>query len=444
MLQRNQIATSFHAAPRVAAGRSGWSSRASTAMTTPSPSWSGAPPRSAKAAQPRWSGWSSTRRSIRPAPAPLPADLIDPDRFPVFRTGRGGEYTYHGPGQRVAYVMLDLKRRREDVRAFVAALEAWIIGALASFNVKGERREDRVGVWVARPDKPPLPDGAPAEDKIAAIGIRLRRWVSFHGIALNVEPDLSHFGGIVPCGVTGHGVTSLVDLGLPVTMADADAALREAFVARVRAGRAMWLRSHPEGSRLMRHSFALTLAALPFACARSCARPAALAQQACGRPAARSRQRRRDQGGRACEAADGGRRQSLRRRSRARRAARTAATRPMRWSPCRPCSGWSSRNPPASAAARFLTWYDAKTEIAHHLRRAARRRRRRRRRSCSSGRTASRSTSSTRWSAAARSACPAFRGCSKRCTSATARSRGPALFEPAIELAEAASPSRRG
>ena len=159
-----------------------------------------------------------------------PGDLLDAGRFPVFASGRGGEYTYHGPGQRVAYVMLDLKRRREDVRAFVAALEAWIIGALASFNVKGERREDRVGVWVARPDKPSLPGGTPAEDKIAAIGIRLRRWVSFHGIALNVEPDLSHFGGIVPCGVTGHGVTSLVDLGLPVTMADADAALREAFV----------------------------------------------------------------------------------------------------------------------------------------------------------------------------------------------------------------------
>ena len=160
-----------------------------------------------------------------------PEDLLDPGRFPVFKTGRGGEYTYHGPGQRVAYVMLDLKRRREDVRAFVAALEAWIIGALATFNIKGERREDRVGVWVARPDKPSLPDGTPAEDKIAAIGIRLRRWVSFHGIALNVEPDLLHFGGIVPCGVTGHGVTSLVDLGLPVTMADADEALRAAFVA---------------------------------------------------------------------------------------------------------------------------------------------------------------------------------------------------------------------
>ena len=157
-------------------------------------------------------------------------DLLDAERFPVFKSGRGGEYTYHGPGQRVAYVMLDLKRRREDVRAFVAALEAWIIGALAAFNVRGERREDRVGVWVARPDKAPLPDGTPAEDKIAAIGIRLRRWVSFHGIAINVEPQLSHFLGIVPCGVTGHGVTSLVDLGLPVTMADMDAALRASFV----------------------------------------------------------------------------------------------------------------------------------------------------------------------------------------------------------------------
>ena len=156
-------------------------------------------------------------------------DLIDPDRFPVFSAGRGGEYTYHGPGQRVAYVMLDLKRRREDVRAFVAALEQWIIGTLATFNVRGERREDRVGVWVVRPDRPALPDGSPAEDKIAAIGIRLRRWVSFHGIAINVEPELDHFGGIVPCGVQDHGVTSLVDLGLPVGMADLDLALKSAF-----------------------------------------------------------------------------------------------------------------------------------------------------------------------------------------------------------------------
>jgi lipoyl(octanoyl) transferase len=157
-------------------------------------------------------------------------DLLDAARFPVFDAGRGGEYTYHGPGQRVAYVMLDLKRRREDVRAFVAALEEWIIRALAAFNVRGERREDRVGVWVTRPDRPPLPDGSPAEDKIAAIGIRLRRWVSFHGIAINVEPELSHFSGIVPCGVRGHGVTSLGDLGLPVTMSDLDVALKKAFV----------------------------------------------------------------------------------------------------------------------------------------------------------------------------------------------------------------------
>jgi lipoyl(octanoyl) transferase len=128
--------------------------------------------------------------------------------------------------------MLDLKRRREDVRAFVASLEDWIIGALAEFSVRGDRREDRVGVWVARPDRPALPDGSPAEDKIAAIGVRLRRWVSLHGIALNVEPDLSHFSGIVPCGVTGYGVTSLVDLGLPVTMTDADQALKISF-ARV-------------------------------------------------------------------------------------------------------------------------------------------------------------------------------------------------------------------
>ncbi len=157
------------------------------------------------------------------------ADLLEAGRFPVYKTGRGGEYTYHGPGQRVAYVMLDLKTRREDVRAFIAALEAWIISTLERFNVKGERREDRVGVWVARPDKPPLPGGLPAEDKIAAIGIRLRRWVSFHGISINVEPDLAHFGGIVPCGISGYGVTSLVDLGLPVTMEDLDLALKAAF-----------------------------------------------------------------------------------------------------------------------------------------------------------------------------------------------------------------------
>ncbi|WP_375457899.1 lipoyl(octanoyl) transferase LipB [uncultured Enterovirga sp.] len=151
-------------------------------------------------------------------------DLVQPDRLPVFRTGRGGQFTYHGPGQRVAYVMLDLNRRRPDLRRFVAALEAWLILTLDRFNVRGERREDRVGVWVPRPEK-----GEGVEDKIAAIGIRVRRWVTFHGISLNVEPDLGHFGGIVPCGVAEHGVTSLVDLGLPVTMHDADVALRAAF-----------------------------------------------------------------------------------------------------------------------------------------------------------------------------------------------------------------------
>lgn len=156
-------------------------------------------------------------------------DLVQPDRFPVFATGRGGEYTYHGPGQRVAYVMLDLKRRRQDVRAFVAALEEVIIRTLDSMNVRGERREDRVGVWVRRPDKPPLPDGTMAEDKIAALGIRLRKWVTFHGLSLNVEPDLEHFSGIVPCGISAHGVTSLVDLGLPVMMPDVDIRLRQAF-----------------------------------------------------------------------------------------------------------------------------------------------------------------------------------------------------------------------
>lgn len=156
-------------------------------------------------------------------------DLTDPDRFPVFEAGRGGQYTYHGPGQRVAYVMLNLNERGRDVRRFVCALEDWVIRTLAEFNVTGERRQGRVGVWVVRPDKAPNPDGRPHEDKIAAIGVKLRRWVSFHGISINVEPDLSHFGGIVPCGIREHGVTSLVDLGLPVTMADLDVALRTTF-----------------------------------------------------------------------------------------------------------------------------------------------------------------------------------------------------------------------
>ncbi|AIC27469.1 octanoyltransferase [Rhizobium etli bv. phaseoli str. IE4803] len=156
-------------------------------------------------------------------------DLVQPDRFPVFATGRGGEYTYHGPGQRVAYVMLDLKRRRQDVRAFVAALEEVVIRTLDMMNVRGERREDRVGVWVRRPEKPLLADGTMAEDKIAALGIRLRKWVTFHGLSLNVDPDLDHFSGIVPCGISAYGVTSLVDLGLPVMMADVDIRLRAAF-----------------------------------------------------------------------------------------------------------------------------------------------------------------------------------------------------------------------
>jgi lipoyl(octanoyl) transferase len=154
-----------------------------------------------------------------------PSDLLAPDRFPVHQTGRGGQFTYHGPGQRVAYVMLDLTARRRDVRAFVAALEAWVIGALDAFNVTGEIKDGRVGVWVER-RSPALPS---REDKIAAIGVKLRKWVSFHGISLNVEPDLEHFAGIVPCGISAHGVTSLVDLGLPVTMDEADAALKASF-----------------------------------------------------------------------------------------------------------------------------------------------------------------------------------------------------------------------
>ncbi|HEY1752479.1 MAG TPA: lipoyl(octanoyl) transferase LipB [Caulobacteraceae bacterium] len=149
-------------------------------------------------------------------------DLIDPDRFPVYRSGRGGQFTYHGPGQRVAYVMLDLTARGRDVRAFVRALQAWIIDALARLGVQGEVREGRVGVWVER-------QAPPREDKIAAIGVKLRRWASFHGVSLNVDPDLGHFAGIVPCGVTAHGVTSLAELGRGVPMAEADAALKAAF-----------------------------------------------------------------------------------------------------------------------------------------------------------------------------------------------------------------------
>ena len=160
------------------------------------------------------------------------SDLLDPDRFPVYRSGRGGQFTYHGPGQRVAYVMLDLRRRGGDVRRFVRDLEAWIIATLARFNVRGERREGRVGIWIDRRKE------TGREDKIAAIGIRLRHWVSYHGIAINLEPDLSHFAGIVPCGIksgiesdgeTAYGVTSLVDLGLPVTLADLDVALKQSF-----------------------------------------------------------------------------------------------------------------------------------------------------------------------------------------------------------------------
>ncbi len=156
-------------------------------------------------------------------------DLTDPDRFPVFEARRGGQYTYHGPGQRVVYVMLDVGRRGHDVRRFVGQLEEWVIATLDQFNIRGEIRPGRVGVWVSRPEKPALPDGTPREDKIAAIGIRLRKWVSFHGISINVDPDLGHFSGIVPCGITGHGVTSLVDLGLPVTLEDLDSALERTF-----------------------------------------------------------------------------------------------------------------------------------------------------------------------------------------------------------------------
>jgi len=156
-------------------------------------------------------------------------DLTAPDRFPVHTTKRGGQYTYHGPGQRVAYVMLDVGKRGRDVRRFVKQLEAWVIATLAEFNVTGHIRDGRVGVWVERPDKPNQINGLSAEDKVAAIGIRLRKWISFHGLSINVDPDLEHFSGIVPCGISEHGVTSLVDLGLPVTLTDVDVALHKTF-----------------------------------------------------------------------------------------------------------------------------------------------------------------------------------------------------------------------
>ena len=156
-------------------------------------------------------------------------DLKDPDRFEVHEAKRGGQYTYHGPGQRVVYVMLDLNRRGRDVRCFVRDLEARVIATLAEFGLTGHIRDGRVGVWIERPDRPLTPSGKQAEDKIAAIGIRLRKWISFHGISINVEPDLEHFAGIVPCGITEYGVTSLVDLGLPVGMDDLDVALRRSF-----------------------------------------------------------------------------------------------------------------------------------------------------------------------------------------------------------------------
>ncbi|SLN27411.1 Octanoyltransferase [Roseovarius albus] len=156
-------------------------------------------------------------------------DLTDPERFPVYDSKRGGQYTYHGPGQRVVYIMLDVGKRGKDVRQFVRQLEEWVIATLDEFNVTGEVRAGRVGVWVERDDKPLTVTGQRPEDKIAAIGIRLRKWVSFHGISINVEPDLEHFSGIVPCGISEHGVTSLVDLGLPVTIGDVDVALQRRF-----------------------------------------------------------------------------------------------------------------------------------------------------------------------------------------------------------------------
>ena len=154
-----------------------------------------------------------------------PKDLLTPNRFPVFKTGRGGQYTYHGPGQRVAYIMLDLNRRRRDIRAFVSSLENWIINTLSKFNIRGERRSDRIGIWVRRTDL----NNSDREDKIGAIGIRIKRWVTLHGISINVSPDLEHFGGIIPCGIDGYGVTSFEDIGQPLEVYDLDVELRTEF-----------------------------------------------------------------------------------------------------------------------------------------------------------------------------------------------------------------------
>ena len=154
-----------------------------------------------------------------------PKDLLTPKRFPVFKTGRGGQYTYHGPGQRVAYIMLDLNRRRRDIRAFVSSLETWIINTLSKFNIRGERRSDRIGIWVRRTDL----NNSEREDKIGAIGIRIKRWVTLHGISINVSSDLEHFGGIVPCGIGGYGVTSFEDIGQPLEVYDLDVELRTEF-----------------------------------------------------------------------------------------------------------------------------------------------------------------------------------------------------------------------
>lgn len=173
--------------------------------------------------------WLLEHPSLYTAGTSAKKDLLAPQLFPVYEAGRGGEFTYHGPGQRIAYIMLDLKRRKQDIRAFISALEEWIIQMLAKFNIKGERREDRVGVWVKRPHCPSTQNDFFCENKIAAIGIRVRKWVSFHGISINVDPNLAHYSGIVPCGITNHGVTSFFDLGFPVTMHDIDIALKQAF-----------------------------------------------------------------------------------------------------------------------------------------------------------------------------------------------------------------------
>ena len=351
-MQRSQIATSFLPAPGSAASRMAGRARPDRLRAMRSPSWRRAPTRSARAAR-RELVWLVEHPPLYTAGTSARIeDLVEPDRFPVFdgRPRRRIHLSRAGPARGLCDARPEAPARgRARLRGRAGGMDHRRAGALQRQGraARGPRR--RLG---RRPDRPPLPDGSPAEDKIAAIGIRLRRWVSFHGIAINVEPDLSHFSGIVPCGVADHGVTSLVDLGLPVTMADLDIALKAAFDGGVRAGAEMPEHDEPERRRDMDGELSRALACGVRAC--SC-RACRARRRAAGGRHGRAGSRRaaiETEAGRPCRAADGRRRQSASRPRPGSKCCAPAATRPMRWSRCRPCSAWSSRNPPASAAAR--------------------------------------------------------------------------------------------